>query len=212
MKKHSIRDGGWQVEVKYFDDYVIKTPRDREEVRKRIYNHFKSSDKLDKLEETTDKIISDWNESLEIIKKGNIPLEIFANLEFLDNGSIKQTKVTVLEDIFNELIENKDLEKAKNLVDKVIDFMISLWKYGIHEKTFKFYTEFGLLNNKIVLIDIGEITDNIEGVKKQIEFKKPKLQGIRRYYNDEILDYFNEQLFKKMNLETLKKNWGEMLK
>ena len=45
-------------------------------------------------------------------------------------------------------------------MNKAINFIIELWKYGIHEKTGKIGYEFGLMKNKIILIDFGEISEN----------------------------------------------------
>ncbi len=60
----------------------------------------------------------------------------------------------------------------KRLVNTTIDFMIQLWRYGMHDKSGKVGSEFGLLNNKVMLIDFGELCENKKTVQKIITKKK----------------------------------------
>lgn len=101
-------------------------------------------------------------------------------------------------------------KEAKRLIRCLIDFIISLWNYKIHENTYKFYSCYGIdKNGNVVLIDFLEITDDKEKVIKQIGNRK--WNKSRRYFgkvNDKISNYFIELANKKLTLKILKENWG----
>jgi hypothetical protein len=201
--------GGWQVNVEYFEDYVIKNPKTSEEISEKIYGYLKSKNRLSELDPIIRKMQEGLEKSIKLIKNSKIPRSFFANAEFLKDGKIKQKKVLMLEEKFKELISKNKMDDSKKLIDRVIDFLIFLWKYQLHEKTFKFYTQIGIVNDELVLVDFGEITGNKETVKKQILKKNKKLEQFREYYHDEVLDYFQEQVSKRLTINVLDKNWGK---
>ena len=207
----AIKDGGWQVNVEYEGDYVIKTLKTPKEIKKKIAKHFERSGELKKLDNKIKALLSDWQEAVSIVKSGVVPLDLLANPEFLGDNKVKQQKVVMLSEVFQDLVSKGEMSKAKKLVDKVIDFIITLWTFGVHEKTFKFYTEMGLLNDNIVLVDFGELTDKKEKVIKQITKDNKKLEKLRKYHHDKILDYYQEQIRKRLTVDTLEKNWGKAL-
>ena len=208
MKNKELKKGGWQANIEYFDDYVVKTPKTEDEIRNKITPHYQMTEKLDRVEEKIKKLKNDWKSSIKIIKSGKVPLRSLAFPEFLDDDRIKQRRVKMLSEEFGDLMSKGNLRGAKRLVDRVIDFIISLWQYGIHEITFKFYSEMGLMNGKIVLVDIGEITDDKELVRRQLEKKGKKLEDLRNHHHDKVLDYYQEQIKKRLTIEELDKSWA----
>ena len=200
------KNGGWQANIEYFEDYVIKTPKTEEEIREKISLHYISVGCEEKIDEKIKKLKNDWNNSINLVKSGKVPLKLLAFPEFLENGKIKQRRVKMLYDKFKDLMSENKIEESKKLVDKVIDFILTLWKYGVHEITFKFYSEMGLLDEQIVLVDLGELTNDKEMIKKIIQGNKP-LEDLRRFHHDEVLDYYQEQVKKRLTLEKLEKCW-----
>ena len=205
MKEQGLKDGGWQANVEYFDDYVIKTPKTTQEIREKIKRYYADSTDL---ERKIKKLQEDWKNSIKIIKSGKIPLKLLAYPQFIDNDKIKQRRVKMLSEKFNELISKNNIMGAKKLVDKVIKFIITLWSYGIHEITFKFYSEMGLLDDNLVLVDIGELTNDKEIVREQLLEGNKKLESLRHLHHDKILDYYQEQIKKRLTVKTLDKLWG----
>src|SRR3989304_1511381 len=203
MKNKELKKGGWQANIEYFDDYVVKTPKTEDQIRNKITPHYQMTEKLDRVEEKSKKLKNDWKSSIKIIKSGKVPLRLLAFPEFLDDDRIKQRRVKMLSEEFGDLMSKGNLRGAKRLVDRVIDFIISLWQYGIHEITFKFYSEMGIMNGKIVLVDIGEITDDKELVRRQLEKKGKKLEDLRHHHHDKVLDYYQEQIKKRLTIEEL---------
>jgi len=198
------RLGGWQFWVEIKDDYVIKTPKNPEEVSVNVERYLKHINKMEELDMQVSKVMNALEISTEILKESKIPRELLANLEFLDEGKIKQTKVKILREELPMVGE----EEAKKIIDDAVDFLIEIWKYGVHENTFKFDSNLGLMDEKIVLIDPFEITDKKEKVEKQINnrrwFKPRRLENnpLKRF-----IEYFNEQMDKKMTLEKLNETW-----
>ncbi|MAG50558.1 hypothetical protein CL621_02875, partial [archaeon] len=113
-----------------------------------------------------------------------------------------------LKDIINKSTPQKDFSKAKKLIDLSINLMIKLWRYGIHEKTFKFTSNIGVINKDAVLLDIFELTDNKMKVKKQIK-KKPwdKFERLSKEMPEDLARYFIKQANKKFTIINLNKNW-----
>jgi len=153
--KPQERIGGWQCWVDIYDDYVIKTFKTKSEIKESVQRYLDWIGKQEEPEERTNKMLEDVKNSTKIIKKSKSPIDLLADLEFLKNGSVKQKKVIVL----SEAMENKKKSEQIKLIDELVKFILQLWSYGIHEKTFKFFSNLGVDNNKIVLIDVFELTD-----------------------------------------------------
>ena len=193
------RLGGWQCWVDLYKDYVIKTPKNRGEIKEKIEEFLKWENKLEELDKRTNKMISDIKDSTRIIKKSKISRKYLANLEFLENGKVRQKKVIPLDEF---LIRLKEKERLI-LIGKIMKFLLKLWSYGIHEKTFKLFSNFGIDNDKIVLIDVFEITSNKTKVLKQIKKRSWKnTDNYKKHLSKKEIDY----LIKKMNQTLTEKN------
>ena len=129
---------------------------------------------------------------------------MLANLEFLKNNKIKQSRVIIL----GEALAEANKKDAEKLIEKTVKLFVKLWQYGIHENTLKFNSNVGVLDGRIVLIDPFEITDKKEKVIKLINEKKWRKPFKT---NDEILKkylkYFHKKLDEYFTLENLEKNW-----
>lgn len=213
MINMKLRNGGWQVNVEYFDDYVIKTPKTKEETSNKISKHLEKKDKIHELEDTIDKIQNDWKSSIKIIKNSNIPLKYLAFPEFLKEGKIKQRKVDMLVYILNDLFKKNKFNEIEIIAKELYEFIWTLWSYGFNEKTYKIGTEFGILNDQMVLIDLGELSNNKEDVKKQIMKKKWSGLKIINLYAGEKSELIFKKLAEEMlTLEKLNEVWGSKLK
>ncbi|MFH0970739.1 MAG: hypothetical protein V1776_04750 [Candidatus Diapherotrites archaeon] len=202
------KKGGWQANVEFFDNYVIKTPKTDYEIRKKISKYLKPKGKLHTLDKRVEEMKKGWKEGIRILNKKKIPTRMLGYIEFLEHGKIRQKKVITLEDSWNEAADNGNVKEMKKIVNKAINFIIELWKYGIHEKTGKIGYEFGLMKNKIILIDFGEISENKKIPQKQI-LKKYWKKPLERHSRKEVLNYFNKMADKKLTIQTLNKNWNK---
>ncbi len=199
--------GGWQANIEYFEDYVIKTPKTNKQMREVISSYLTSIGKMEELEKRLKDMKKGWKEGIRILSKKRIPSKMLGYLEFLKDGKIKQKKVIILEDFWNESVDKGENNKMKKAVDKTINFIIQLWKYGVHEKTGKIGYEFGLMGDEIILIDFGEICDKKEIVKKQI-VKKYWKKNLEKHCRREVVDYFNKKADEKLTVKMLNNIWN----
>ncbi len=197
-----IKKDGWQFWVEIDGEKVIKTPKSEKEIKKKVKKYLDYIGKPEELEERTRRMLEDVKNSVRIIQESNIPKELLANLEFIGKGKVKQNTAIVLEKAIDEN------ENPKRLIDKSVNFFIKLWTYGIHEKTFKFLSNLGTINNKIVLIDAFELTDKKEKVEKQLTKKSwNKRKLFKGKMGDELVDYFLKKCEELLTIENLNKNW-----
>jgi len=203
---------GWQFWIEDFGDYVIKTPKSKKEVSEKLKEYFRAS-KSNELDKRVNKIMQDIEKSTKLLKRSKIPDSFLADLEFLDKKKIKQKKVKVLEQELEELYKKGKIKESKDLIEKLIKFLIKLWEYGLHESTYKFYSNFGVFDGKIVLIDPFELMGQKEKVKAQI--RKRKWHKPKRYEKKEfkeIFVYFEKEMDNHMNLKNLDKHWKKARK
>ncbi len=198
------RLGGWQCWVELYNSYVIKTPKSREEIKQEVEKFLRWKNKLEELEERTDKMIFDIKNSSKIIKKSKIPKKLLANLEFIGNDKIKQKKVLPLDQALKNLKEKERFE----LINKIMKFLLKLWTYGIHEKTFKLFSNLGIDKGKIVLIDVFEITSNKEKVLKQLKKRSwAKPDNYKKHLSNKKVDHLIKKLDKTFTKRNLEKHW-----
>ena len=201
------KQGGWQANVGFYDNYVIKTPKTKREMIAKIRPYLIAKGKLDELDKRVKDMQEGWKRGLEIISKKSIPPKMLGYPEFLSKGRIKQKKAIILEDVWNDSVDDGNIDYMKEIVDKSIEFIISLWKYGIHETTGKIGYEFGLLENEVILLDFGELTENKNTAEKQIA-KKYWENHLAKYCRKEVQDYFNLRASKKLTLSKLNRVWN----
>jgi hypothetical protein len=202
--KPKKRLGGWQCWVDVYDSYVIKTPKSRDEIREEVEKYLRWKNKLEELEERTDKMISDMEKAKRIITKSKVPTSYLADLEFIEGGKIKQKKVIPLDLALKKLNKKERLA----LIDKIAKFLLKMWEYGIHEYTYKFFSNLGLDNQKIVFIDPFEITSSKASVLKQIKKQKwKKPEKFKKHLSDKEVEYLFGKLNKTFTEENLKRYW-----
>ncbi len=80
------------------------------------------------------------------------------------SGNYYQQKVIPIHKYIKKLNENE----FKLLVDKFSSFTHSLYQEGVIDKSFNFLKNFGIIENKIILTDLGELFFDQENIKKQI--------------------------------------------
>jgi len=206
--KSKERKGGWQVWVDLYDDHVIKTPKKRNEIEEDVKRYLKKKGQIHKLEETLGKLSSDIETSKKIILKSKIPKKYLAFPEFLDEGKTKQKKVINLGDKIQGLLKEHKIKEAKGLIDKFIKFNQKLWTYGIHEMPMKLHSSFGVLNGKIVLIDLFELNSNKKSVARRLR-KKPwkKKSPLQKIFPESIVEYYSKQADKNLTVDNLDKLW-----
>ena len=207
-EKENKRLGGWQMWVELNEDYVIKTPKVRKEIEKNVRKYLKWIGKPEELKLRVDRAIKDVHKSLYIINRSKIPKRYLAYPEFLENGKIKQKRVKVVNEELYRLIDLKRKKEVYKLIDESIKFFMFLWKYGIHEKTYKITSNFGVDGNQIVLIDFLELEGNKKKVEKQLRKKSWYMyKQMAKNYPKEVIDYYMKKADENFTISNLNKYW-----
>jgi len=136
----TIKKDGWQFWVDIHEKHVIKTPKNKKEIRSKAKKYLNLIGKSHELEKRVNQVIEDIIISKRIIEKSKIPRKYLAYPEFLEKGIIKQKKVVSIQDRLKELIKKKKFDEAKKIINKFIRFKKKLWSYGMHEKPIKFHS------------------------------------------------------------------------
>ncbi len=132
--------------------------------------------------------------SLKVMSKIDIPQEYLANPNFLNKYDFEQDKVKPLHDIFDAI----NAEEGKKIISDFIEFNKKLFNLGFIDKSFNITKNYGLNDNgEIVLIDIGELFDDQEKIKKQLNDKCWEkhyvVDGIK---SKELREYFINEMNK----------------
>ncbi len=132
------------------------------------------------------------NDSLELLKRKNIPQEWMANPRFVSKYNFEQDKVIPLHDVF----KNSNTEEGKRVVDLFIEFNLKLLNFGVMDKGFNVTKNYGLNNSgEIVLIDIGELFDDEEYIKNKLRIRGWEKSYIGGCIEDrEVREYFISEM------------------
>jgi len=202
-----VKKEGWQFNVEIKNRYVTKRRKTKKQIEKSIMSYILWAGKpKSRLRKWTKRTMDDIDSSMSIIKVSDIPLKLLAYPEFLSDKQIRQRKVTMLSDKWEKLAKKGKNKEIRKLILSVINFVFELWRYRIHEKTFKFGTNYGLLDGELVLVDFFEITDNYEKVKKQIKNKKLHKS---KFLSDEDFGFLLKSVKKALTVKNLDKYWGK---
>jgi len=139
------------------------------------------------------------DESIELLKRKDIPQEWMANPKFINKYDFEQDKVIPLHDAFKNLSK----EESKKIIDLFIEFNLKLLNIGVIDKGFNITKNYGLNDNsQIVLIDIGELFDDKELINKQL-----KNRGWHKSYvggciqDEEVREYFIKEMDKNFAIQ-----------
>ena len=138
--------------------------------------------------------------SFNILKQDKIPADWVGHPKFLNNLDYEQDKVIPLHYVF----EKSDTITIKSIIDKFILFNKKLRKLGVIDKSFNITKNYGLNGEgDIILIDIGELFDDPERIKKQLidrAWDKNYVAG--QIQNKQAREYFVEEMDINFNLKS----------
>ena len=138
------------------------------------------------------------DESFEVLKRVNVPQEWMANPRFINKYDFEQDKVKPLHEVF----KNLDTNNIKKIIDQFIEFNLKLLNLGVIDKGFNITKNYGINNNgEIVLIDIGELFDDKELIRKQLRDRGWTHSYVGGCIKDkEAQDYFISEMDRNFNL------------
>lgn len=204
----SIRKGGWQCWVDIYNDHVVKTPKSREEIESTVSRYLKHIGKIGELEARVNKMLSDIDDSKKIVQKTKAPMLLFGSPKIRSDGTITQQKSIEL----SEFLQEKSEKENKEILVQLLDLIKELWKFGVHEKTFKFFTNYGIIGNKVILMDFLEITNKKETVERQLHkesWNKP--ERFSKYLSERLTKWFVSEASFLFSLEAFEKYWNKKI-
>ncbi len=147
-------------------------------------------------------------ESAEDLKKHllNIDARLLGNPIIQKDGNYEQDKVLQ----FGEKLNSCDFTEQKELINKYLDNLISCWDYAFSDTVFNFIINSGVTpEDKVILIDLGELTWNKNDVKKLVETKHwEKRSSFNKLDEGELKDYIRKQFNEKVTVLNLDSHWN----
>ena len=189
----------------YTEDRVLKIPNSKLQIFFVILKWFpKYLLNPLRLIRTINHTVEERDATVNKIKEMNIPSYLFGNPEFKGN-EIYQDKVKTIK----EIIQNKNFEEQKLIVDKCIRFVFETWKYGFSERTYNFLINYGMdKKGKIILIDFGKISFKKKEVIEHINSKKWEKAWSFGQLDERLKNYYKNIMIKHMTKENLDRYWN----
>lgn len=154
------------------------------------------------------RVRTDMRDSLEIVRnsRGRLPPHLLGNPIIGDDDSYRQDKAAVLAERFSEATAAESFR----IIDAYTELTRELWKYGVADRVFNFTINNALdSSGRVILIDLGELTDSKEKVRKHIETKAWLRHFSYRSLPDELKRYFASAMDRGITLENLEREWLE---
>ncbi|MFH1425323.1 MAG: hypothetical protein ABIG28_01155 [archaeon] len=117
-----LRKGGWQCNVEYHRDYVIKRRKSYGETKRNVALYFLASGKLSGASKESKRVQDDYDKSLKILKKSKVSLELLGNPIFNGDAKFRKDRAVVLKNAF----KNISVEEARRILDKYFDLVLEL--------------------------------------------------------------------------------------
>ncbi len=183
---------GWQVNVyEYSADTVYKVPH------KGLFRYLRVLRDLPFMI-FTPRILYQWIQGLEQSQKDSLhnishTTELWQDLAypvFESTGAYYQQKVVPL----HKYIKNLSEQEFKSLIDDFVIFVSYLHTKGFIDKSFNFLKNFGILNSKIVLADLGELFCDEQQIQKQIKNRAWSKHYVVLMLSKKYRQYFNSKM------------------
>ncbi len=126
-------------------------------------------------------------------------LGIAHTIELSHTDFVIQKKAAPVRKTFKKLIKQNNLELCRQYIDSMLDLMREQCRQGIADRDFNVRTNFGLIENQVIEIDIGSYHDNPslkdfqpskeELIKQTEKFKKwleRHHEGLAKYFSEKI--------------------------
>ncbi|PIN88891.1 hypothetical protein COU61_03305 [Candidatus Pacearchaeota archaeon CG10_big_fil_rev_8_21_14_0_10_35_13] len=202
--------GGWQCKVFLYKDYVIKKPLSYKEVRKKAYKWLKENQGKNEKEisKIAKECFDDIEKSRKLIESSGIPKKYLGNPVFYKDGRVKQKRVVELGVRIKNLVKNGRVKEAEEVIDKFFEFVKILWNYGLREKPFKINQNFGIINNRVILIDLFELNGDYKSAKRSLEKGINKSdKNLEWSITKKMIPDYQKKARETLNEKTLDKHW-----
>ncbi len=137
-------------------------------------------------------------ESIKKISNTGVERWMLGNPKVLNEFDYEQDKVIPIHQYF----EMVDVTKGKEIIDRFIEFNKILVAHSLIDKSFNMTKNFGVdEQNRIVLIDLGELYSSETEIKKQIKKQMWRLPYVAKVIPDPLRPYFLKRMDGEFNNE-----------
>lgn len=102
------------------------------------------------------------------------------------------------------------LPENKRIVSAYVDSIIRTWRYGFADTVFNFIVNCGVVRERVILLDLGELTFSKNKVRSQIEKRFWLSQSsymALKGKSEPLGDYLEEQMNERLTSDALDRHW-----
>ncbi|TAN50076.1 MAG: hypothetical protein EPN21_09850 [Methylococcaceae bacterium] len=205
-KAEAFREG-WQCKVYLFRHHVVKVLKTKEEARQII-----ARERLDKsadIDQLVEKTLRDVRTSLELLELRKPPAHLTAHFEVISEGIFLQRRVERLAHTIARLSKQGEYAEVLLLLQRYLALVLDLWRYGIHDTSWKFNKNFGLTpQGELVLLDCLELSGDIEWVAADITQRRwINTRRISSVLPQPLIGIFTAMMEQLLTEEKLRQTW-----
>lgn len=163
----SVREG-WQCKVYIFQHHVVKVLKTYEETWQTVAREF-SGDTA----EAVGIVRGAVQPSIALLAEHRPPPALVACFEVLGEGIFLQKRGENIGDVVARHIKQAEFQEIRSLLERTLELVLELWRYGLSETSWKFNKNFGVTEDgQVALLDCLELTGDRDFVLGQLVKKR----------------------------------------
>lgn len=163
----SVREG-WQCKVYIFQYHVIKVLKTYEESWQTVTKEY-AGDTAEAVAIVRNAVLP----SIALLAKNRPPAALVAFFEVLGEGVYLQKRGQNIGEVVARHIKRAELQEIRSLLQRTLELVLELWRYGLSETSWKFNKNFGVTDDgEIALLDSLELTGDFDFIRSQLEAKR----------------------------------------
>lgn len=196
--------GGWQYKVRVRGDKVEKRPKSTIEIAETIIRsdlrHLgRPKTLVSKIRRTKRR----RDQSIRELKSRPVDYSLLANVKF-DGRRVVQDRVTPVW----EALDRADGAARRALLDRCIECLIECWEQGFAEDSYSFAENYGLLDGRVVVIDVGELCFSKEQIERQITAERWLDSYTYQLLAPEDKEYLRSEMARRITVDRLGRTWN----
>lgn len=198
---------GWQCKVYLFRHHVVKVLKTQEEAYSIIARE--RPDQTADIDQLVEKTLRDARTSLQLLELRKPPAPLTAHFEVIGDGIFIQRRVERLAHTIARLSRQGEYAGVLSLLQRYLALVLELWRYGIHDASWKFNKNFGLTpQGELVLLDCLELSGDVESVAADITQQRWKnMRRISSVLPQPLIGIFTAMMEQLLTEEKLRQTW-----
>jgi len=174
LRSAQATTGDWQAHVYLYEQRVLKVPKSLEEIELAITGGADVSEARKKELPAQARSIRDaYFDGIRTVKRLRVPPELLGNPEFLEDGVYWQDRVTPVGDLLRDHASRGEADSATRLLQRYVDFNLSLWSHGVYEVTYNFTCNVGAdPAGSLILLDFGELSGDRSWIGTELRTRR----------------------------------------